>query len=226
MQQWKIRILSGVHAGVEVTLPNDSLVLGSDDFTADLVLTDSDIKVSHLVLVCDGDTVLMRDCEDASVNNKSVTVGPDGVELSRNDLVSVGRLLFAVGHLDDDLVVDVATEVADKQALPVNHKPSSGWMRTLLTGLFFSLIPSVIFAGVWYSQIRENESDTITQAEPIVLVRNILSELTLNDVRVEWNATALQAVLDGYVEDSIEKLVLSQIFRKLVLLPFYYLYLH
>jgi len=70
------------------------------------------------------------------------------------------------------------------------------------------LIPSVIFAGVWYSQIRASDSDTITAAEPIVLVRNILSELKLDDVRVEWNATVRQAVLEGYVEDRTAKLQL------------------
>ncbi|CAH1553651.1 type III secretion system inner membrane ring subunit SctD [Vibrio jasicida] len=208
MQQWKIRILSGVHAGVEVTLPNDSLVLGSDDFTADLVLTDSDIKASHLVLVCDGETVLLRDCDEVSINNESVTVDADGFELSRNALVSVGRLNFAVGHLEDDLVIDIATEAADKHVAPVSHKPSSGWKRTVLIGLMCSLIPSVIFAGVWYSQIRASDSDAITEAEPIVLVRNILSELKLDDVRVEWNATARQAVLEGYVEDRTAKLQL------------------
>ncbi|OPH55687.1 type III secretion system inner membrane ring subunit SctD [Vibrio campbellii] len=208
MQQWKIRILSGVHAGVEVTLPNDSLVLGSDDFTADLVLTDSDIKASHLVLVCDGDTVLLRDCDEASINSESVTVDANGIELSRNALVSVGRLTFAVGHLEDDLAIDITTEATDKQATPVSHKPSSGWKRTVLIGLMCSLIPSVIFAGVWYSQIRASDSDAITEAEPIVLVRNILSELKLDDVRVEWNATARQAVLEGYVEDRTAKLQL------------------
>ncbi|HDM8240330.1 type III secretion system inner membrane ring subunit SctD [Vibrio campbellii] len=208
MQQWKIRILSGVHAGVEVTLPNDSLVLGSDDFTADLVLTDSDIKASHLVLVCDGDTVLLRDCDEVLINNESVTVDANGIELSRSALVSVGRLTFAVGHLEDDLAIDITTEAADKQATPVSHKPSSGWKRTVLIGLMCSLIPSVIFAGVWYSQIRASDSDAITEAEPIVLVRNILSELKLDDVRVEWNATARQAVLEGYVEDRTAKLQL------------------
>ncbi|MFQ0975168.1 type III secretion system inner membrane ring subunit SctD [Vibrio campbellii] len=208
MQQWKIRILSGVHAGVEVTLPNDSLVLGSDDFTADLVLTDSDIKASHLVLVCDGDTVLLRDCDEVLINNESVTVDANGIELSRSALVSVGRLTFAVGHLEDDLAIDITTEAADKQATPVSHKPSSGWKRTVLIGLMCSLIPSVIFAGVWYGQIRASDSDAITEAEPIVLVRNILSELKLDDVRVEWNATARQAVLEGYVEDRTAKLQL------------------
>ncbi|WP_281188962.1 type III secretion system inner membrane ring subunit SctD [Vibrio harveyi] len=208
MQQWKIRILSGVHSGVEVTLPNDSLVLGSDDFTADLVLTDSGIKASHLVLVYDGATVLLRDCEEVSINNESVTVDAGGIELARNALVSVGRLTFAVGYLEDDLVIDVASDASDKQAAPVSHKTSSGWKRTLLIGLMCSLIPSVIFAGVWYSQIHASDKDAITAAEPIVLVRNILSELKLDDVRVEWNASARQAVLEGYVEDRTQKLQL------------------
>ncbi|MGR2884433.1 type III secretion system inner membrane ring subunit SctD [Vibrio vulnificus] len=208
MQQWKIRILSGVHSGVEVTLPNDSLVLGSDDFTADLVLTDSGIKASHLVLVCDGETVLLCDCEEVSINNESVTVDAGGIELARNALVSVGRLTFAVGYLEDDLVIDVASDASDKQAAPVSHNPSSGWKRTLLIGLMCSLIPSVIFAGVWYSQIHASDKDAITAAEPIVLVRNILSELKLDDVRVEWNASARQAVLEGYVEDRTQKLQL------------------
>ena len=39
-------------------------------------------------------------------------------------------------------------------------------------------------------------------------MRNILSELKLDDVRVEWNATARQAVLEGYVEDRTAKLQL------------------
>ena len=50
MEQWKIRILSGVHSGVEVNLPSGSFVLGSDDFIADVVLTDSGIKASHLTI--------------------------------------------------------------------------------------------------------------------------------------------------------------------------------
>ncbi|MFA0250445.1 type III secretion system inner membrane ring subunit SctD [Vibrio sp. 10N.261.45.A4] len=208
MQQWKIRILSGVHSGVEVTLPNDSLVLGSDDFTADLVLTDSGIKASHLVLVCDGETVSLRECEEVSVNNEIIAVDAGGVDLSRKALVSVGRLTFAVGYLEDDLVIEMANDVASKQAKPIGHKPSSGWKKMLLIGLICGLIPSVIFIGIWYDQVHASDKDVITEAEPIVLVRNILSELELNDVRVEWNANALQAVLEGYVEDRTQKVQL------------------
>lgn len=208
MQQWKIRILSGVHIGVEVTLPNDSLVLGSDDFTADLVLTDPDIKASHLVLVCDGETVQLQDCEDVFINRESVIVDTDGIELSRNVLVSVGRLTFAVGHLEDDLVIDIAKEAADRQAAPVSYRALSGRKRTVLLCLLCSLLSSMIFTSLWYRDIQASDNDSTVIAEPIALVRSILSELHLNDVRVEWNTTLRQALLEGYVESRTEKLQL------------------
>ena len=103
MQQWKIRILSGVHSGVEVTLPNESLVVGSDDFIADLVLTDSGVNARHLVLVCDSESVLLKDGEDVSVNHERIELNSDGIELTRNSLVSVGQLTFAVGYLTNSI---------------------------------------------------------------------------------------------------------------------------
>ena len=57
-----------------------------------------------------------------------------------------------------------------------------------------------------------NDSEVTNQAEPIVVVRNILDELSLDDVRVEWNATARQVVLEGYVENRTAQL---QLLRKI-----------
>ena len=206
MQQWKIRILSGVHSGVEVTLPNDSLVIGSDDFIADLVLTDSGVNASHLILVCDNDNIVLKDCEDVSVNQEHVELNSEGIELTRNSLVSVGQLTFAIGHLEDDLVFETTTNVEDKTSRSVTQKKSSGWRKSLFSGLLFSLLPSAIFASIWYQQIYAADDEVTNQAEPIVVVRDILDELKLEDIRVEWNAAARQAMLEGYVEDNTTKL--------------------
>ena len=212
MQQWKIRILSGVHSGVEVTLPNESLVVGSDDFIADLVLTDSGINARHLVLVCDSESVLLKDGEDVSVNHERLELNSDGIELTRNSLVSVGQLTFAVGYLEDELIFDVAQSVESKSSNAASQKNPSSWKKLLVFGLICSLIPSSIFASIWYHQIYVNDSEVTNQAEPIVVVRNILDELSLDDVRVEWNATARQVVLEGYVENRTAQL---QLLRKI-----------
>ncbi|MHC6800107.1 type III secretion system inner membrane ring subunit SctD [Vibrio antiquarius] len=206
MQQWKIRILSGVHSGVEVTLPEGALVLGSDDFIADLVLSDAGIEANHFTLVCQQDSVILRGCKEANINGENISVEDDGIELSRHAVVSVGVVKFALGYAEDALIVSNVSDKSSEQDTPVVAVQRSSWKKTTLIALLCSFVPSVIFAGMWYSQANGNNNETVTEAEPIVLVRNILGELKLSDVRVEWNAAARQAVLEGYVEDRTQKL--------------------
>ncbi|MCG9228799.1 type III secretion system inner membrane ring subunit SctD [Vibrio diabolicus] len=211
MQQWKIRILSGVHSGVEVTLPEGALVLGSDDFIADLVLSDAGVEANHFTLVCQQDSVILRGCKEANINGENISVEDDGIELSRHavvsvGVVSVGVVKFALGYAEDALIVSNVSDESSEQDTPVVAVQRSSWKKTTLIALLCSFVPSVIFAGMWYSQANGNNNETVTEAEPIVLVRNILGELKLSDVRVEWNAAARQAVLEGYVEDRTQKL--------------------
>ncbi|EMY6777215.1 TPA: type III secretion system inner membrane ring subunit SctD [Vibrio alginolyticus] len=206
MQQWKIRILSGVHTGVEVTLPEGVLVLGSDDFIADLVLSDAGVEANHFALVCQQDSVILRGCEEANLNSEDIAVAGDGIELSRHAVVSVGVVKFALGYAEDALIVSNVSDESSQQNTPVVAVQRSSWKKTTLIALLCSFVPSVIFAGMWYSQANGNNNEIVTEAEPIVLVRNILGELKLSDVRVEWNAAARQAVLEGYVEDRTQKL--------------------
>ncbi|MGR5498022.1 type III secretion system inner membrane ring subunit SctD [Vibrio diabolicus] len=206
MQQWKIRILSGVHSGVEVTLPEGALVLGSDDFIADLVLSDAGVEANHFTLVCQQDSVILRGCKEANINGENISVEDDGIELSRHAVVSVGVVKFALGYAEDALIVTNVSDESSEQDAPVVAVQRSSWKKTTLIALLCSFVPSVIFAGMWYSQANGNNNETVTEAEPIVLVRNILGELKLSDVRVEWNAAARQAVLEGYVEDRTQKL--------------------
>ncbi|MBT0053770.1 type III secretion system inner membrane ring subunit SctD [Vibrio alginolyticus] len=206
MQQWKIRILSGVHTGVEVTLPEGVLVLGSDDFIADLVLSDAGVEANHFALVCQQDSVILRGCEEANLNSENIAVAGDGIELSRHAVVSVGVVKFALGYAEDALIVSNVSDESSQQNTPVVAVQRSSWKKTTLIALLCSFVPSVIFAGMWYSQANGNNNEIVTEAEPIVLVRNILGELKLSDVRVEWNAAARQAVLEGYVEDRTQKL--------------------
>lgn len=206
MQQWKIRILSGVHSGVEVTLPEGALVLGSDDFIADLVLSDAGVEANHFTLVCQQNSVILRGCKEANINGENISVEDDGIELSRHAVVSVGVVKFALGYAEDALIVNNVSDESSEQDTPVVAVQRSSWKKTTLIALLCSFVPSVIFAGMWYSQANGNNNETVTEAEPIVLVRNILGELKLSDVRVEWNAAARQAVLEGYVEDRTQKL--------------------
>ena len=152
MQQWKIRILSGVHTGVEVTLPEGALVLGSDDFIADLVLSDAGVEANHFTLVCQQDSVILRGCEEANINSEDIAVAGDGIELSRHAVVSVGVVKFALGYAEDALIVSNVSDESSQQNTPVVAVQRSSWKKTTLIALLCSFVPSVIFAGMWYSQ--------------------------------------------------------------------------
>ncbi|PNQ56784.1 type III secretion system inner membrane ring subunit SctD [Vibrio sagamiensis] len=206
MQQWKIRILSGVHSGVEVNLPSGSFVLGSDDFIADVVLTDSEIKASHLTIETSEEGPILLNAEEVVVNGDNVTLSDGGVALTRKSLVNVGGLRLSIGYAEDDLFTELSSGTQHNGETAVNDKQSTGWKRIISVGLLCSLLPTAIFAGIWWGQNQSNEQEIIAEAEPIVLVRDILKELQLNDIRVEWNAIEQQAVLDGYIEGRAQQL--------------------
>ncbi|MDF5356291.1 type III secretion system inner membrane ring subunit SctD, partial [Vibrio parahaemolyticus] len=164
------------------------------------------VEANHFTLVCQQDSVILRGCEEANINSEDIAVAGDGIELSRHAVVSVGVVKFALGYAEDALIVSNVSDESSQQNTPVVAVQRSSWKKTTLIALLCSFVPSVIFAGMWYSQANGNNNEIVTEAEPIVLVRNILGELKLSDVRVEWNAAARQAVLEGYVEDRTQKL--------------------
>ena len=206
MEQWKIRILSGVHSGVEVNLPSGSFVLGSDDFIADVVLTDSGIKASHLTIETNEEGPLLLNAEEVKVDGDSVTLSSEGLILARQSLVSIGSLRFSIGYVEDDLFIESDSREPQSGEIASTQKTTISWKKVISVGLLCSLLPSAILAGIWWGQTQTHDQEVIAEAEPIVLVRNTLKELQLNDIRVEWNATEQQAVLDGYIEDRTQQL--------------------
>ncbi|QDO86339.1 hypothetical protein FM037_27580 [Shewanella psychropiezotolerans] len=50
MTQWKIKLLSGSHAQVELPLSAGEFIIGSDELNADIVLSDKDIDAKHVTL--------------------------------------------------------------------------------------------------------------------------------------------------------------------------------
>ncbi|MCV5941066.1 hypothetical protein OFN64_30805, partial [Escherichia coli] len=91
----------------------------------------------------------------------------------RHAVISVGVVKFALGYVEDELIVTNVTDAQTKQDAPVVTAQSTSWKRTALIAVLCSAIPSAIFAGMWYSQANGNDSEVVAEAEPIVLVRNI-----------------------------------------------------
>ena len=204
-KQWKIRILSGVHSGVEVPLPQGSLVLGSDDYSADLVLSDVGVEPHHLTLECGEDFVTLTGCTGATVQGERIDIIEQGIDIERGTLVVVGVVRFAIGYVED--VLNTLGSVGDARTHEQywHGAVKSNWTRALFIGVLCSVLPSAILAGIWYHQENNKLETTTTAIAPVAQVRHVLQQLGFESVRVEWNASDNQMVLMGYVAENQQK---------------------
>ncbi|WP_391087385.1 type III secretion system inner membrane ring subunit SctD [Vibrio sp. NH-UV-68] len=204
-KQWKIRILSGVHSGGEVSLPPGSLVLGSDDYSADLVLSDAGVDPHHLTLECRDDYVTLSDCRIATVHGDHIDVIGQGINLERGSVVVVGVVHFAIGYVEDALITFEPAKGVSKHEPYFDGIAKPNWTRVLVIGVLCSVLPSAILAGVFYRQENNTINTITTEIEPVAQVRHVLKRLGFKDVSVEWNASDNQVVLKGYVADYQQK---------------------
>lgn len=207
MTQWKIKLLSGSHAQVELPLSIGEFIIGSDEQDADIVLSDRDIYAKHVTLVVAEAITLIELAQDCQIfiNNEQKQANSSLV-LARGDSVRLGGLCFMVGWQEDELGQALVPHTSEaKQG--VDNQSASSWRRSVLIGLLLSLIPCT-FLVIQMQEASNDKSAQITEAEPIVLVRNALETLRLGDVRVEWNGLANQVELEGYVETNIQKVQL------------------
>ncbi|TOM89929.1 EscD/YscD/HrpQ family type III secretion system inner membrane ring protein, partial [Vibrio parahaemolyticus] len=107
---------------------------------------------------------MLRGCQDVTINGENRAVGESGIELERHAVISVGVVKFALGYVEDELIVTNVTDAQTKQDAPVVTAQSTSWKRTALIAVLCSAIPSAMFAGMWYSQANGNDSEVVAEA--------------------------------------------------------------
>ncbi|MPY25692.1 type III secretion system inner membrane ring subunit SctD [Shewanella sp. YLB-07] len=207
MTQWKIKLLSGSHAQVELPLSAGEFIIGSDELNADIVLSDKDIDAKHVTLsVAEAITLIELPQDSQIFINDEQKQTHSSLILARGDSVRLGALCFVVGWQEDELGQASVPQAGEIKHQVANQSASS-WRRSVLIGLLLSLIPCT-FLVIQMQDSNTDKSAQITEAEPIVLVRNALEILQLSDVRVEWNGLANQVELEGYVETNLQRIQL------------------
>lgn len=205
MTQWKMKLLAGSHAQVELPLSVGEFIIGSDALNADIVLTDKDIKEKHLTLnVAQEVSITGLTAESVLFINNEQKKAASNLVLNRGDRVKLGGLSFVIGFIDDEFNQYSSDSGAVAVELNVRPKATGIWRKSLLLGLLFSLVPST-FLFIKMKAQTEDSAVVVNEAEPIVLVRNAVEQLELKDVRVEWNGLANQVELEGYVESNVQK---------------------
>jgi len=219
MQNWKLKVFSGTHRGAEVLLSQGEVIIGSDESIADFVFSDAGIADEHLCLDVTEDGVVLKSIAEGqslTVDGELQSIEDEEIfTLAEQAPIKIGEFRFVLAK-EHEVVIDWtnAVDVADSPS-HVNHvtatRKTSYWPR--IWGLTLTLIvPTTALAVILLSEPEQQNVQPVLSAEPVTLIREILSESTLEDVRVEWNSTANEASLEGYVETLQDKQrLLSQI---------------
>lgn len=208
MENWKIKLLSGVHSQVEVMLSVGETIIGSDELNADIVISDVGIRPCHVQLQVSDDEVWIENIEATTTIkiNQQVVNQHERVLLAAMDIIQIDALAFTLGGSNDVLADKVPeSDSVSTSLIPIKKsKKKKRWKKPITVGILLSFIPSALI--IWFILFDVNhDPNEIKIAEPIVLIHKELKALKLKDVRVEWNAKLSQAILEGYVKNNRQK---------------------
>ncbi|MCF3098576.1 EscD/YscD/HrpQ family type III secretion system inner membrane ring protein [Aeromonas australiensis] len=202
---WKCRVYRGLNRGVEVPLPEGSLVIGSDPLKADLVLVDEGMAPEHLVLLVNGEGITLQAWADG------ITPTQDGVALTMGATLRAGTRLEA-GPLLWSFCDSSRSLPEQLEALAVVAAPSRApqrraagadvWMGALCLSLVVAVI-MLLGTGWWYGA-DEAESARSEQALQHFLAAPNYRQVVLNSSDPElWH-------LSGYLDENSARLALQQ----------------
>ncbi|TNJ05193.1 EscD/YscD/HrpQ family type III secretion system inner membrane ring protein [Aeromonas veronii] len=202
---WKCRVYRGLNRGVEVLLPEGSLVIGSDPLKADLVLVDEGMAPEHLVLLVNGEGITLQAWADG------ITPTQDGVALTMGATLRAGTRLEA-GPLLWSFCDSSRSLPEQLEALAVMAAPSRApqrraagadvWMGALCLSLVVAVI-MLLGTGWWYGA-DEAESARSEQALQHFLAAPNYRQVVLNSSDPElWH-------LSGYLDENSARLALQQ----------------
>ena len=130
MTQWKIKLLSGSHAQVELPLSEGEFIIGSDELNADIVLSDRDIDANHATLsVTDTVTLIGLPTDSHIFINNEQKQASSSLILARGDVVKLRALSFIVGWQEDELGLESVSQPREGKHKTVNPSVSP-WRKS------------------------------------------------------------------------------------------------
>lgn len=205
MNQRKLRILSGQHAGSELPLNEGKLVIGSNEQLDDVVLTDEGITSSLLTLDITSDQILASTLESDTLQmGQRLIKHPEKEPLNENEVISVGPFQCVIGQTEKDLSEFHAMLNEDTQTKP---RKKSSMMTSLVMVFILGGIPGSILTSLWFAPDPVDQQ-ALTASESLQEVRRTARQMKLEDVRAQWNEHSHQVVLEGYVDSKKQQLEL------------------
>lgn len=201
---WKLRFYSGLNKGVEVPLAQGRVVIGSDPLSADLVVVDSGIAATHVVLDVDAQGVRLlewaEDCSPTEADLPLTGAGP----LQPLAAQRCGPLLWAYcaegRAFSEQLAINPPRE-------PRVVGSRLKWVGRAMTGGSLLLLISLI--GMLGEPWLAPESDTRIDIR-VTALHKFLREQHLSHVEVGPTSEGESLSIRGYIEENHQRLTLQR----------------
>ena len=180
--QLSLRVLSGMHTGAEIRLPDRGILMIGQADDCDLILSDDGIAAHHCVLTVVGDQVLMRAMEgEVSTHDGPVAIG-ENITLEHFAIAHLSQVQLAVGPHWSEHWQSLA-DAADHGGPTLTGSHLAGRRRGLLGVVALLLLVAVlVLFGSWkvnqpVAVVVHNNGQRLDQ------VQAILHQLSLRHVR-------------------------------------------
>lgn len=213
MLEWKLKFLSGNHDQIEVQLADGETIIGTDELTADIVLSDESVKPEHFAVVIENDKFRLDKINEISllmINGTRVSERQN-IYIESFDIVQLDGLTFTIGHLGDELL-NVNENVAFEEEIKRDLLDRDKVKKLVIFGFSFVLV--IVF--IFFIFNSSNSNDTFNSSSSvdkkssnndsqIVLVKRKLESMNLKDVKANYNPLLKRVELTGYVSTDLDK---------------------
>jgi type III secretion protein D len=197
--QLRLRILTGTHAGAEISLSQGQYVIGSDP-TCDVVISDWTFRKSKFEVKHAGaDEFIVQFDEEALAE-------PFGIDQSRR----IGDIAIAVSLAGENQrrQTDIALLTQLLAPAPVVPPARAGISRWVIAGFVLCIAATTAFTLHGTGSAASARILPVTDNSPLAKVRSVVSRLQFPSIRVI--AEGESVVVSGLLKDAAERKALVQ----------------
>jgi hypothetical protein len=179
--QLSLRVLTGMHAGAEMRLPDRGILMIGHADDCDLILADDGIAAHHCVLTVVGDKVLLRAMDGGVGTHEGLIAAGENITLEHFDVAHLAEVQLAVGPHWNERWQSLADAAGTGVPVLTEHQ-LAGRRRGLLSVVaLLLLVAALVLFGSWKVN-HPVATATRSSGQQLAQVQAILHDMSLRHV--------------------------------------------
>lgn len=185
--QLSLRVLTGMHAGAEMRLPERGILMVGSTDDCDLILADDGIAAHHCVLTVVGDQVLLRAMDGGVATHDGLIATGENMTLEHFDVAHLAEVQLAVGPHWNERWQSLADAAGSGVPVLTEHQLARRRRGLLSVVALLLLVATLVLFGSWKVS-HPVATTTRSPAQQLAQVQAILHEMSLRHVNASIGA--------------------------------------